>query len=330
MLPLSFQNRIQSLLETANSKSSLIIAREQLTKRYRAPREEQKQGGQKGRQPQAGFASSSEAIAYVAARLPATFAALNAVLSHVPLEHITSVLDLGSGPGTAALAAALYWPGCERFHLIEEDAFMNKISQDLLNDVPEIAHQAFSFQCANLLTVSLDVPFDIVILSYVLNELSPEDQTKVLKKAWEKASLGLIIVMPGTPVAYQQLMILRDVLIKAGAFIAAPCPHHDACPLKEGDWCHFSTRLPRSSIHREIKDAFLPFEDEKFSYLVALRESMPHSFARIIRKPLQRSGHVTLDLCTSEGLKRQIVSKRNKERYKTAVKATWGDRWSNI
>lgn len=321
LLPLSFQNRIQELLESTDSKPSLKIAQEQLTKRYRTPQ---------GRT--AGFASSSEAMAYVAARLPATFAAVESVLPHVPLEHVTSVLDLGAGPGTAALAAALYWPACERFHLIEEDAFMSKVAQNLLKEAPEIAHQHFSFQRANLSTLSLDAPFDIVTLSYVLNELSSEHQAKVLKKAWEKASLGLIILMPGTPVRYQQLMGLRDLLIEWGAFIAAPCPHHKVCPLKKNDWCHFSKRLRRSRIHRDIKKVSLPYEDEKFSYLVALRSPgiHPAPAARIIRKPLQRSGHVTLDLCASEGLKRQTISKRNKGHYKAATQAGWGDSWNNI
>lgn len=321
LLPPFFQNRIQSLLETAGAKSSLVRAREELTQRYRAPHEKQAQGG---------FASPSEVFAYLAARLPATFAAMKAVLPHIPVREVTSVLDMGAGPGTAALAAALHWPRCTRFHLIEGDDFMSEVSQQLLKDLPQIALQTFSFQKANLLTVSIDTSYDLILLSYVLNELSPDDQGLVLKKAWDSASMGLVIVMPGTPAGYHQLMVLRDLLIGMGAFIAAPCPHHEACPLKEGDWCHFSTRLPRSSFHREIKDVSLPFEDEKYSYLVALREPWPRASARVIRKPLQRSGHVTLDLCMENGLKRQTVSRRNKERYKAATKVVWGDSWYNF
>jgi ribosomal protein RSM22 (predicted rRNA methylase) len=125
-------------------------------------------------------------------------------------------------------------------------------------------------------------------------------------------------------------MALRDLLIELGAFIAAPCPHHKVCPLKRNDWCHFSKRLSRSRIHRDIKQASLSYEDEKFSYLVALRLPGVHPTARIIRKPLQRSGHVTLDLCASEGLKRQTISKRDKGLYKAATQAGWGDIWNNI
>jgi ribosomal protein RSM22 (predicted rRNA methylase) len=315
LLPLSFQKQIDLLIQASGLKSTLVSAREHLTKRYRA-----KQGTERG-----GFTSSSEAVAYVAARLPATFAAVEAVLPHVPLDNISSVLDLGAGPGTAALAAALYWPTCQKFYLVEGDGFMSELSQKLFKNLPEIQHQSFSFQKANLLTQTLDSSYDLVLLSYVLNELSANDQAEILQKAWRAANKGLVILVPGTPAGYGQLMILRDHLIELGAFIAAPCPHHEKCPLKEDDWCHFSTRLQRPSFHREVKNVSLPYEDEKYSYLVAVRDPVPRTSARVIRKPLQRSGHVLLDLCTSNGLSRQTISKRDGEHYKAAVKLAWGD-----
>ncbi|MGV8948448.1 MAG: small ribosomal subunit Rsm22 family protein [Candidatus Paracaedibacter sp.] len=315
MLPLSLQTHIDLLIEASGLKSTLVTAREHLTKRYREDQESSR----------GGFRSSSEAVAYVAARLPATFASIEAVLPHVPLSNISCVLDLGAGPGTAALAAALYWPSCQKFHLVERDAFMSEVSQKLFKDLPEIQHQTFSFQKANILTQTLDSSYDLVFLSYVLNELAAHDQEAILQKAWAATNRGLVILMPGTPAGYRQLMILRDQLIELGAFIAAPCPHHDKCPLKEKDWCHFSTRLQRSSFHREIKNVSLPYEDEKYSYLVVVREPMPRTTARVIRKPLQRSGHVLLDVCTAKGLKRQTISKRDKEAYKKAVKLDWGD-----
>jgi ribosomal protein RSM22 (predicted rRNA methylase) len=313
LLPIGVQKNIEALLNAAASKPSLKKAREQLTQRYR-------EAGVK----MAGFVSPEEAIAYVAARMPATFAAVQAALGRVPLD-IFSVLDLGAGPGTAALAAALHWPACSRFHLVEGDSFMKGVSQRILQDVVQIASQTFSFQQANLTNLSIDDSYDLVILSYVLNELSIKDQTYVLKRAWEKSSKGLVIVVPGTPASYQQLMGMRNLLIEGGAFIAAPCPHHNACPLVGGDWCHFSTRLARSSSHREIKGVSLSFEDEKFSYLVALKEPAERSLARIIKRPLKGSGHVLLDLCTKDGLKRQTLSKREKAKYKAATNGVWGD-----
>lgn len=318
MLPISVQNNILSLLKTVTSKSSLISARKNLTEGYREPK------GIK-----VGFSNEEEAISYVATRMPATFEAVTTVLNQVPLEEITSVLDLGSGPGTAALAAALRWVQCPHFHLIEGNSFMKGLSEKLLENIPEIAHQNFSFHSDNILNLSDVDTYDLVILSYVLTELSSKEQEALLLKAWEKLKKGLVLVVPGTPQAYKQLMIIRDLLIHKGAFIVAPCPHHKPCPLTGDDWCHFSTRLARPAFHKEIKDVALGYEDEKYSYLVALKEPTERIGARVIKRPLKRSGHVILDLCATDGLYRQTVSKKDKD-YKRATKIVWGDSFGKV
>lgn len=57
---------------------------------------------------------------------------------------------------------------------------------------------------------------------------------------------------------------------------------------------------------------------------------LPHGLFPGYRKPLHRSGHVTLDLCTSDGLKRETISKKNKALYKEATKVKWGDDFEGI
>jgi ribosomal protein RSM22 (predicted rRNA methylase) len=322
VLPASFQARIQALL-ACESESSLVVARHQLTKRYREATLDYAPNG---------FKSSSEALAYMAARLPATFAAVEDALARVPVSSIDSVLDLGAGPGTGTLAAALRWPECEHFQLVEADAFMSRLSHRLLTKdprlpVPEIDRRIIKIDQANLLSFRAAQSYDLVILSYVLNELTPAQQDYILKKAWDASSKALVIVVPGTPVGYQHLMRARDLLIEAGCFIAAPCPHHQPCPLAPGDWCHFPVRFTRPNFHRDIKKVSLSYEDEKFSYLVGVREPLHRAPARIIRKPLMRSGHVILDLCTQEGVKRQTISRRDKDLYKGATDAVWGQEW---
>lgn len=59
------------------------------------------------------------------------------------------------------------------------------------------------------------------------------------------------------------------------------------------------------------------------------------NWSRILRPARKRSGHVVLDLCSSQGeLKRQIVSKGSSQRglggtaaYRLARKSNWGDLW---
>jgi ribosomal protein RSM22 (predicted rRNA methylase) len=47
-----------------------------------------------------------------------------------------------------------------------------------------------------------------------------------------------------------------------------------------------------------------------------------------VRRPQQRKGLVTLDLCARDGSsRRELVSKSKGEAYRRARKTSWGDRW---
>jgi ribosomal protein RSM22 (predicted rRNA methylase) len=121
----------------------------------------------------------------------------------------------------------------------------------------------------------------------------------------------------------------RDRLIAAGFRIAAPCPHSAACPIVPGtDWCHFSARVSRSSLHRQVKGGSLPYEDEKFSYVAAARFPVSPAPSRVVRRPQIRKGQVLLDLCQpDEQLTRTTVTKRHGDLYRAARNADWGDAW---
>ena len=86
-----------------------------------------------------------------------------------------------------------------------------------------------------------------------------------------------MIVEPGTTAGYRRVLAARDAVIAAGGSTLAPCPHDASCPLPDGDWCHFSTRLPRSRTHRLAKGAERGFEDEKFAYVVLCRAPHPRA-----------------------------------------------------
>ena len=110
-----------------------------------------------------------------------------------------------------------------------------------------------------------------------------------------------MIVEPGTPDGYTRVIEARDRLIDAGFRVAAPCPHSAACPIVPGeDWCHFSARVSRSSLHRQVKGGSLPYEDEKFSYVAAARFPATPAPSRVVRRPQIRKGQVLLDLCETE------------------------------
>jgi ribosomal protein RSM22 (predicted rRNA methylase) len=120
---------------------------------------------------------------------------------------------------------------------------------------------------------------DLVIASYVINELNDAARTKLVAAMWAKTNDTLVIVEPGTPAGYQRILDARAWAIEAGAHVIAPCPHDNVCPLTKPDWCHFSQRLQRSQVHKQLKSAELPYEDEKFIY-VALSRTRAAALAR--------------------------------------------------
>ena len=164
-----------------------------------------------------------------------------------------------------------------------------------------------------------------MVASYVIGELDPDGLDVFVRHAWARAADTLVIVEPGTTAGYERVLAVRAAVTAAGGSTLAPCPHDAPCPLPEGDWCHFATRLPRSRTHRAAKGAERGFEDEKFSYVVLCRSRQPAPAARVIRRPDPRPGHVVLDLCTPSGLERRTVSKREGDGYRRARKLGWGD-----
>ncbi|WP_433076117.1 small ribosomal subunit Rsm22 family protein [Dactylosporangium sp. CA-052675] len=259
-----------------------------------------------------------DATAYAAYRMPATHAAVGAALAQLPPIDPRSHVDLGGGTGAAAWAV--------------RDAY-GPIPATVLDQVPEalklgarIARdQDFQWQPWRL---GEPVPAaGLVTASYVLTELDEEDQRTLVTQAAAAATTAVVLVEPGTPPGYRRMLAARDQLIEAGWHIAAPCPHQLGCGMTGRDWCHFAARVNRSALHRRLKDASLGYEDEKYSFVAALKapEGAP---GRVVRHPAFRKGLVTLQVCrpdTSVGP--VLVSKREGPLYKAARDAAWGDPW---
>lgn len=112
---------------------------------------------------------------------------------------------------------------------------------------------------------------DLVTVSYVLGELTAAARESLVTAAAEAAGGAVVVVEPGTPEGYARVIDARDRLIAAGLHVLAPCPHDGRCPVTGDDWCHFAARVQRTALHRQVKGAVLPYEDEKFSYVAAAR-----------------------------------------------------------
>lgn len=267
-----------------------------------------------------------DVVAYAAARAPATYAAVAAVLAGIrerrPDWEPASVLDLGAGPGVACWAAAAVWPGIARYTLVEAEPEMLAVGRTLARRAGSALARATWIQgdaCADTAAA------DLVVSSYLLGELEEGRVESFARHVWGRCADTAVFVEPGTTSGYRRALAVRTTLLAEGGFTLAPCPHDTVCPLSAGDWCHFATRLPRSPAHRAAKTAERGFEDEKFSYAALSRAPQARAQGRIIRRPHVNPGHVVLAVCAPGGIERRTVSRREKDAYRRARKLGWGD-----
>jgi ribosomal protein RSM22 (predicted rRNA methylase) len=294
-------------------------AREQLSLNYR------EQSGQ------AGFRLNTEIDRHIyrLSRLPAIYAVIerlaNEIQSRWPDFEPQSLLDLGAGPGTATLALTQQFSSISKLQLYERDREQVRWGQTLFKASGLSNLQQAQWEIADLTALQHWPKADLTCLSYVLNELAPDAQAKLLTPLLMQETSLLLLIEPGTPRGYKHILAARQQALEAGWQIVGPCPHALICPLSEGDWCHFGARLQRSQIQRYLKDGSESFEDEKYAWLAISKETLPtHSQSRILRRPIYRKGVVDLTLCTPEGKQETQSFARSHALYKAARKADWG------
>jgi ribosomal protein RSM22 (predicted rRNA methylase) len=315
-LPSALAAAIQQRLEGV-SRKALAARAEAISKAYR--------GGGTSR----GVASEEDVLAYLVARLPATYAATAAAFARAkeafPDLAPASLLDVGAGPGTASWAAIEAWPSLHSVTLLDGNhVFLDAAKQLVTFAAPALSRADFVH--GDLQLAARQAKTEVVAASYVLAELPEDRAAKIALDLWNVAAQVLVLVEPGTPAGFARIRAAREALISTGAHIAAPCTHEAACPMEGKNWCHFSQRLPRTRDHMIAKAADVPFEDERYSYLVASRAPVAHRAAsRIVAPPESAKAGVTLTLCDAGGLHRETVARREKEKFAKARKLEWGD-----
>ncbi len=279
-----------------------------------------------------GIRSEADALAYALARMPATYAAVAASLAALEIAHPTfapvSLLDCGAGPGTATWAAAAAFPSLTDCIMVDANPALRDLALALMQDSSDLDATPYLLGDAAL-TIANMARADLVILSYVINELDDGKRARLIDLAWDRTLDTLLIVEPGTPAGWQRILDARAQLIAQGAEVIAPCPHNHACPLATPDWCHFSQRLQRSRAHKQVKGAELPYEDEKYIYVALSRSAKSTGQARVLTQPDVNKVAVTAKLCTMDGLTQAIAPKRDKPAYTKFRKLDWGDSIDN-
>ena len=267
-------------------------------------------------------------LAYAATRMPATLASAHAVLGELrrrcPTLDVESLLDIGAGPATTVWAAASEFQELSHATLIERDPGMVAVGRRLL----ECATLAERVRTTWLATLPRDPPsYDLVVMAYLLTELAPDERGAMVEAAWNACRGAVVVIVPGSMAGFRGMLDARRQLVTCGARIVAPCPHADTCPLPDDDWCHFGARLNRSSLHRRLKGGTLPYEDEKYSYVIGTRDLGDAVPGRVISRPRKRDRQVLLRVCGTDGLRVETITRSRGVTYRQARKLAWGDGW---
>jgi ribosomal protein RSM22 (predicted rRNA methylase) len=278
------------------------------------------------------LSSAADVAAYAAYRMPATYAAVRAACGQFSALATgfcpRTQLDVGGGTGAAIWAAADVWGSLEQIEVLERVPMAIELGKRLAQAAPSAAVRTATWRLFVLGRQPALPQADLATMSYVLGELAEADRAGVVRELAARAA-AVALVEPGTPAGYARVLAARTTLIEAGLTIIAPCPHDLRCPLTPGqDWCHFTARINRSSVHRRLKGGSLGYEDEKFSYVVATRSRWAQAPGRVLRHPRLGKGAVTMTLCAADpGLVTETVFRRDKARYRQARDAAWGDAW---
>ena len=272
------------------------------------------------------LSKEKEALAYSIMRMPATFCAVTVALRNTLniAENcdIETVLDIGAGTGAATWAInELINP--KEITCLEREEAMRNVGQALMKNTGEmkkvqwINEDITNFGCIK--------GADLIVSSYMINELKEEERKNVIRKLLELESKIILIIEPGTREGFKNIKEKQKISLDSGAYIVAPCTHQEVCKLPEDDWCHTTVRVERNKTHKILKSADAPYEDEKFSYIAISKQNLGTVESRILRHPIIEAGKITLKLCTNGNIEQRIITKKEKEQFKQAKKKKCGD-----
>jgi SAM-dependent methyltransferase len=240
---------------------------------------------------------------------PISYAQVCSLLGELPKP--TTVLDLGSGPGPASFAML--------------DAGATRVlAADRSGPALAIAAKLASMRGVPLHTQRWkpDMPlppgkFSMIVAQHLLNELWPGDEALVRRAALCRDLLGrlephgtLLLVEPALRDTSRELLQLRDVLVREGIAVRAPCLYRGDCQAldRPSDWCHAERDWTPPPLVLELAQAAgLRKERLKMSYLALAppgepwTEPPPGRLFRIVSEPLQGKGRLRYMACGPEG-----------------------------
>ena len=269
--------------------------------------------------------------AYGSLFFPQTFARVSVVIdeclgslafSDVRPPTALQILDLGCGTGSATLAAALILQNRPLLLQAVDHAPAALASlRRLFDDCHPLWPAAtLSTHARDAQEDGLPGVFDLILASFVLNELFP-DGSDPRADVWLQNQLlrlspngCLILLEPAGTSACNRLQRLRDRLVRNPEFtVVAPCPHRQPCPMFGANcgYCHDvrSWRVP-DSVNLINRRMFLSIHDLKFGFLAIQRATPalepPTSLFRMVGPMNRDKARVATYGCCGDGTLRKI------------------------
>lgn len=243
-----------------------------------------------------------------------------------PATTTRSVFDWGCGSGVAARRVISFF-GAENFDTLTVWDH-SRLACDYAASAAQAAFPSLRVSLAApalsspLSALSPSGPIGLLLISHVLNELSPDALATLLTLV--ARAEAVLWVEPGTHAVSRHLGSLREKLLATASFrVVAPCTHQNTCPIfapdHTRDWCHHFAPPPseifanpdwvkfgqRAGIDlRSLPYAFLALD--------RLRDAPPPpaDLARVIGRPEHFKPYVRLLNCDSSGLAELELPKR--------------------
>lgn len=194
-LPIELRNELEDRISSSQIKE-LIQNTKSLSEKYR------NESGNSKRL----LTTSKEATAYSLFRMPATYGAVYKALEHtfnLIEDKIHTLLDVGAGTGAASWAASELLD-INNIICLEREKAMSELGADLVKCSSLEGLKKSKWLRRDLVKDNIEEKAELVIASYVLNEMKKEERMKVLKKLWNSTEKILVIIEPGTPMRIQR------------------------------------------------------------------------------------------------------------------------------
>lgn len=194
-LPIELRNELEARINSSQIKE-LIQNTKNLSEKYR------NESGNSKRL----LTTNAEATAYSLFRMPATYGAVYKALEHtfnLVEDEIHTLLDAGAGTGAASWAVSELLD-INNIICLEREKAMIELGADLVKCSSLKGLKKSKWLQRDLVKDNIEEKAELVIASYVLNEMKKDERIKVLEKLWNSTEKILVIIEPGTPMRIQR------------------------------------------------------------------------------------------------------------------------------